>query len=131
MYAQSVSALINQTFCDISREKYIAGFSDEYEGLPRPWAGYPSLSRCKPGKDTVLNYWNAISRPSQHFKPSEQDVQARDDLLDRLHDILCERFGSGFDVEYVGIGRYAADIKQAPMEVAIVVCIGPLVPFYC
>jgi hypothetical protein len=60
----------------------------------------------------------------QHFKPSEQDAQARDYLLDQLFEIFNERFGSGFDVEYVGIGRYAADIKQAPLEVAIVVCIG-------
>ena len=64
----------------------------------------------------------------QHFKPSEQDIQARADLLDRLNQILCDRFGSGFDVEYVGIGCYAADIKQAPMEFAIVVCISPPIP---
>jgi len=59
--------------------------------------------------------------PSQHFKPSEQDVQARDNLLDQLIEIVNERFGSGFDVEYVGIRRYAVDIQQAPLEFAIVV----------
>jgi len=56
-------------------------------------------------------------------------VQTRADLLDQLFEILNERFGSGFDVEYVGIGRYAADIKQAPMELAIIVSICPPVPF--
>ena len=61
--------------------------------------------------------------PLQHFKPSEEDVQARDELLDHLIEILNERFGSGFDVEYVGLGRYATDIRQAPFEVAIIVCI--------
>ena len=40
---------------------------------------------------------------------------------------MDERFGPGFDIEYVGIGRYAADIKQAPLEVAIVVRISPQV----
>lgn len=53
-------------------------------------------------------------------------MQVRDELLDQLSKILNERFGSGFEVEYVGLGRYAADIKQAPLEVAIVVCGGPL-----
>jgi hypothetical protein len=79
-------------------------------------------------------HWNVVSwflSPLQHFKPSEQDTQARDDLLDQLTEILNERFGSGFDVEYVGIGRYAADIKQAPLEIAIIVCIGPPVPSWC
>lgn len=58
----------------------------------------------------------------QHYKPSEEDTQARTGLLDQLFHILGEHFGSGFDVEYVGIGRYAADINQAPLEVVIVVC---------
>lgn len=49
-------------------------------------------------------------------------MQVRAELLDQLFDILGGSFGSGFDVEYVGIGRYAADIKQAPLEVAIIVC---------
>lgn len=62
----------------------------------------------------------------QHFKHSEEDVQVRAEFLDQLLEILSERFGSGFDVEYVGIGRYAADIKQAPFEVAIVVRTGRL-----
>lgn len=53
-------------------------------------------------------------------------MQVRDELLDQLSKILNERFGSGFEVEYVGLGRYAADIKQAPLEVAIVVRGGPL-----
>lgn len=55
-----------------------------------------------------------------HFEPPEEEVQARHELLDHLIEILSERFGPGFDVEYVGIGRYAASIKQAPFEVAIV-----------
>lgn len=58
----------------------------------------------------------------QHFKPSERGVRARDDLLHQLTVIINERFGSGFNVEYTGIGRYATDIQQAPLEFAIVVC---------
>lgn len=80
----------------------------------------------------MFDHWDIISRflsHSQHFKPSERDVQARGELLDQLFEILHERFGSGFDVEYVGIGRYAADITQAPIEVAIIVSIGCPVPF--
>ena len=46
-----------------------------------------------------------------------------------MTEILNKHFGSGFDVEYVGIGRYAADIQQAPLEVAIIVSIGPPVFF--
>jgi len=61
--------------------------------------------------------------PSQHLKPSEQDAQVRDNLLEELTDIFNVHFGPGFDVEYVGIGRYAADIQQAPLEFAIVVCV--------
>ena len=72
-----------------------------------------------------------VLSPFQHFRPSEQDGQTRDDLLDHLTEILNERFGSGFDVEYVGIGRYATDIQQAPLEVAIIVCIGPQVLSRC
>jgi hypothetical protein len=67
--------------------------------------------------------------PSQHFKPSEQHAQARNGLLDQLTEILNEYFGSGFDVEYVGIGRYATDIEQAPLEIAIIVCNGHPVSF--
>lgn len=69
--------------------------------------------------------------PLQHFEPSEQDTQVRDDLLDQLFEIVDERFGSGFDVEYVGIGRYATDIQQAPLEFAIIVCTSPRVLFRC
>jgi len=54
------------------------------------------------------------------FKPSDEDVQARYELLSRLIEILKERFGSGFHVEYVGLGRHATIIKQAPFEVAII-----------
>ena len=51
-------------------------------------------------------------------------MRARYELLYRLIEILNERFGSGFDVEYVGLGRYATSIKQAPFELAIIVWIG-------
>lgn len=62
--------------------------------------------------------------PLQHLKPSEQDLKDRAELLDQLFEILGERFGFGFKLEYVGIGRYAADIKLAPLEIAIVVRAG-------
>lgn len=62
--------------------------------------------------------------PLQYFESPEEDVQARHELLGRLTEILSERFGPGFDVEYVGVGRYATSIKQAPFEIAIVVRIG-------
>ena len=116
----------------MSLERYTAGLSDYHEEQNRPRARYPSLPRCKPDKDPVLGYPNAISwfsLPLQHFKPSQRDAQARCDLLDQLIKILSQRFGSGFDLEYVGIGRYAVDIKQAPIEVAIIVRISSLVPF--
>jgi len=63
----------------------------------------------------------AFLSPSQHLKPSEQHARVRDDLLEKLTDIFNVHFGPGFDVEYVGIGRYAADIQQAPLGFAIVV----------
>jgi hypothetical protein len=69
-----------------------------------------------------LNLICGFLSPLQHFKHSEEDVQVRDELLDRLLKILTEHFGPGFDVEDVGIGRYAVDVEQAPFEVAIVVC---------
>ena len=81
-----------------------------------------SLSRVQYSKR--LNAISWVLLHLQHFKPSEEDARARAELLDQLTEILYERFGSGFDVEYVGIERYATDVRQAPFEVAIVVCIG-------
>jgi len=77
------------------------------------------------------NYGPDIRLYLDHFKPSEQEARTRDDVLYQLNEILNERFGSGFDVEYVGIGCYATDIKQAPLEIAIIVCIGLPVPVQC
>ena len=82
----------------------------------------------------MFNNWNVTSwflSSSQHFRPLEQDARTRNVILDRLNEIFSDRFGSGFDVEYVGIGRYAADIQQAPLEFAIVVCIDLQILFRC
>ena len=103
------------------------GLPDDYGEQGRLRARHPSLPRRKPDEDPVFNRWNPISRfppRLQHFKPSERDAQARAELLDQVFEILHKRFGSGFDVEYVGIGRYAADITQAPLEIAIIVSFG-------
>jgi len=108
------------------------GVSRDYVDQGRLWARHSSLPRRKSVEDPAFDRRSLISwLPSrlQHFKPSERDAQARAELLDQVFEILYERFGSGFDVEYVGIGRYAADITQAPMEVAIIVSIGHPVLF--
>lgn len=63
-----------------------------------------------------------LNPESKSFKPTDQQLTQRHSLQRKLQSIVNKHFGN-FEVQHVGLGRYAIDSRDSPYEFALVVSV--------